>query len=383
VISVERDFSDDFGLLVSNCQLKFQPTITYSQGTLVSPSSVVLADFNNDGRLDLAFIDSLKESLYVSLGDGNGTFEAKKMSLAEYHPVKSIAVGNFNSDSHLDLAFSYESGLGVLLGIGDGTFKLSTTIQLYGIGSIALGDFNDDKHLDIVAYDGVQNLNVYFGQSSETFAAPITLYTGFVSDPQQIVIADYNKDNHSDIAILNFNSRNIGVFLNNNDGTFQAQATSFTDGAVDPLYIAVGDFNGDALPDFVISFDTNHVTVMFGYGNGTFGSKVVIIVEGSGGEPELVVGDFDGDHYLDFAVVQDYPYGLLVVRGDGKGHFGMQSTILLDKYDDTIAIVVGDVNNDGCPDIIALCDTSFYMTMLLNICECCTKKALVTSTFIH
>ena len=376
--------TSDFGLLVSNCQLTFQSTIIYSQNSLVSPSSSVLADFNGDSRLDLAFVDRYNQTLYVSLGDGNGTFEAKTMTLINNYRVTLIAVGNFNNDSHLDLAFTYQSGLGVIFGNGDGTFELSMTIQsVRGVGPIAVGHFNDDTHLDIVVGYLWQNLHVYFGLSSGTFAAPITLETEYRSYPIEICVADYNKDDRPDIAVLNINSRNIGVFLNNNDGTFQAQLTSFIVGAVDPTYMTVGDFNGDALSDVVISFDRNHVSVMFGYGDGTFGSNLVITVEDYVVYPQLVSGDFDGDHYLDFATVQYYIHGLVVVRGDGEGHFGMQSTILLDTYDHNIDIVVGDVNNDGCLDIIALNDFSFYMTVLLNTCECCTKKALVTSTLVH
>jgi len=91
-------------------------TIPVGQGTL-APYAITAADFNGDGNLDLAVVDTPQSgtgAVSILLGNGDGTFQAQKMYAVGNVP-KSIAVGDFNGDGKLDLAVTNS---------GDGTVSI-------------------------------------------------------------------------------------------------------------------------------------------------------------------------------------------------------------------------------------------------------------------
>jgi hypothetical protein len=84
-----------------HCLPSFSPATRLPVST--SPQAVVTADFNNDGRLDLATANAGRNSVSVLLGNGDGTFQAPGTSATGANPV-SIAVGDFDADGKLDVA---------------------------------------------------------------------------------------------------------------------------------------------------------------------------------------------------------------------------------------------------------------------------------------
>jgi hypothetical protein len=91
----------------------FQPGIDYAVG--MQPTSLVVADFNGDGKLDLAVTNAWDGTVSVLLGNGDGTFQPQTVyATSGSSGWQSVVVGDFNGDGRLDLAVSSRS-ISVLL----------------------------------------------------------------------------------------------------------------------------------------------------------------------------------------------------------------------------------------------------------------------------
>jgi hypothetical protein len=88
----------------------------------------------------------------------------------------------------------------------------------------------------------------------------------------------------------------------------------------DPLSVAVGDFNGDGVPDLVVANRAyNNVSVLLGNGDGTFRAAASYAV--GSGPVSVAVGDFNGDGKLDLAVANEGSGDVSVLLGNGDGTF--------------------------------------------------------------
>ena len=162
---VGRVRSRQLGLeaIEDRCLPSFGVPVNYA-GDL-SAEAVVSADFNGDGRLDLAALDSANSTVSVLLGNGDATFQAARTSGTANGP-KALVAGDLNGDGRADLVMLHSSDLGVLIANGDGTFAPPQTITLPAqvppdapdqgaleqeLVSVAVGDFNGDGELDVIA----------------------------------------------------------------------------------------------------------------------------------------------------------------------------------------------------------------------------------------
>ena len=121
--------------------------------------------------------------------------------------------------------------------------------------------------------------------------------------------AHLNRDGHLDIITLDAYSNDISVLLGKGDGSF-LPATSFFAG-MNPVAMAVGDFNGDGRLDVAVldDGDPNNnnegagVSILFGNGDGTFQTPVFVKGSPAGA---IVAGNFTGGSGLDLAVADSF-----------------------------------------------------------------------------
>jgi hypothetical protein len=129
--------------------------VGYGPEVLNESSNVLLADYNEDGRTDMAVAigESSADQILVFLGRGDGTFQDPLISSALGF-AGALAPGNFNGDGHIDLVSNgaFNSAV-ILLGRSDGTFD-SGAFSYIGRGAAAVTDLNNDGKADVVTGTG-------------------------------------------------------------------------------------------------------------------------------------------------------------------------------------------------------------------------------------
>src|SRR5690242_15718737 len=175
-----------------------------------------------------------------------------------------VAVGDFNGDGKLDYITANNGNntttLGIALGNGDGTFKTPSTIAIpCGALYVATGDFNGDGKTDLAVASadcspGTNGVEMFLGNGDGTFTAKGTL-TSPLSNPFSVGVADFNGDGKPDLAVVDRGSSTDAVFFysGNGDGTFQAPISVSLGGLAASNQIVVADFNKDGHPDVAVS----------------------------------------------------------------------------------------------------------------------------------
>jgi hypothetical protein len=143
-------------VLLGNGDGTFQAPQDFPAG--LYPVSVAVGDFNGDGIPDLAVANfGAAHTASILLGNGDGTFQAPQSYPVGDMLIRSIVVADFNGDGHLDVAVAldyYDGPVILLLGNGDGTFQAARTVPTGNIGDqpnfLVVGDFNSDGIPDLV-----------------------------------------------------------------------------------------------------------------------------------------------------------------------------------------------------------------------------------------
>ena len=326
-------------LLFGNGGGGFTPGGTVAVGDF--PQEVVAADFNGDGRLDLAVTNYSSNNISVLLGDGRGAFSPAPGSPISVgsHRLGAVAVGDFNRDGRPDLVVGDQfGGVYVLLGNGTGTFTLapgSPFATEFGVTFVAVADLNGDgkpdlaiarAHGDLIPGTGGVNPPAYQlpfavavmlgnGAGGFTAAAGSPLTVG--EEPLWVAVADFNRDGRPDLAVANGASDSVTVLLGNGFGGFTpSPASPFAVGHF-PAGVAVGDLNGDGVPDLAVSTRSG-VTVLLNNGAGTFTPPLGNPGNFGTEATAIVAADFNGDGRVDLAaaiVFDNLAGGVFVLLG--------------------------------------------------------------------
>jgi Bacterial Ig-like domain (group 3)/MBG domain (YGX type)/FG-GAP-like repeat/FG-GAP repeat len=325
-------------------------TTVDTPGVGSGPGSIVAADFNGDGILDLAVTNGsvTASTLTVLLGNGDGTFTTKSNAVVGVVP-SSVIVGDFNGDGIPDLVAIDNRGTtaDLLLGNGDGTFTFDRTILVAPNSSyltgVVVGDFNGDGVQDLAVTSTTGDLSILLGNGDGTFT---TLTTNLGTQLLSVTAADFNGDGILDLVTYD-SAGTATVLLGNGDGTFTAKSPT-----IDNLsFVAVADFNGDGIPDLLTGIYPGTIAVQLGNGDGTFTAQSPIVVSDSFIN-NISLGDFNGDGIMDIAAYSAAASMGTVLLGKGDGTFTIPPASGFSIA--ALSIAAGDFNGDGLTDLATL-----------------------------
>jgi hypothetical protein len=360
--------------------------------TGISPISVAVGDFNGDGIPDLVTADSGSNSVTILMGNGDGSFRpATQSPVPSGRNPEFVTVGDFNSDNNTDIAVAnYSDGtVSILLGNGDGTFTPATNSPV-AVGrnplSIAVGDFSDDGIPDLaVANVTDRTVTILLGNGNGTFSqaahSPIPVAG---ASPASVGAADFNRDGTLDLVVSVVGPNEVSILLGDGDGTFTEAANSPIRVGLAPYSVAVGDFNGDGNPDLVTANDASvnsnpgTVTILLGGGDGTFaeasGSPIPV-----GINPLIVaMGDFDADGKVDLAVTNENDNSAAILIGIGDGTFTHGPAVRTPAGHFPLSVATADLNGDGLVDLAVTNTDLINSTAVMVLLSQITRTATAT-----
>jgi len=304
-----------------------------SAGGASMPVDIVLIDASGDPNLDVIVADQAgPPRLYPSIGgliSGDGTTFTVKI-------VTSLARFDVDVDGQLDLAAGGAESVTIFRPLGGGGFVEETSLLLSSVTDVAAGFLDGDRAADLAISASGSPVNVVLNQLG-SFQVADMLLSG---DPGNLAIGDFDGDTDSDVAFVELMSSTVVVFANNGgfdyatsvefssvfglaaadldddgddellatnpehgtltiidlDGSLAAQTSSYPVGQT-PRQVAVGDIDGDGVPDAVTANRlSNDVSILLGDGNGGFAAPLSIAaLPGTMQAESIALGDLDGD----------------------------------------------------------------------------------------
>jgi hypothetical protein len=274
------------------------------------PLTTIAGDFNGDGILDVAVL-STQSFLHIFRGTGGGSFVPMEFDPATGLPkaygnwttnisamsFRSGLTADFNHDGKLDIAIAsaHDNMIWIVPGNGDGSFGFPTVIST-GANPVAIAaaDFNNDDHIDLaIADQDSDSVQILAGNGLGGFSLFQTIYS---LSPAALAVGDFNRDGYADLAIANSGGGNISVYKGT--GTTALSLVSVASAGSAPAALAVGDFDGDGFVDMAVA-NSGDGTVMIlkGLGSGWFSVDALWKVGTSA--TVLGIADWNNDGKLD------------------------------------------------------------------------------------
>jgi hypothetical protein len=338
-------------------RVTFGPTTSVDLAT-ANPAGHVVTDVNQDGHADLIVVPGI--SLFTS--DGTGSFALARATPAAN--ASALAAGDFNNDGAIDVAIagatvsgpsadpacSSPSAVRVFAG-PDLSRNVSCLVAGDDPVAIRTADFDRDGLADLAVVSGTaQGLRIFKGQGDNTFVQVMTAEPGG-SAPGSFLAATamappVDLDGNGTVDLVIAHAGGIHIFLGNGDGTFRDGGSAGAGNATSA--VAVGDLNGDGLPD-IASVESTHGALLadFALGGGAFSTRTIATIGAD--LTDVVIADIDSDGVADLLVADEGGGTVRIFFGGADGAFVANPPLALGMRPKFLA--VRDWDEDGDPDL--------------------------------
>ncbi len=342
---------------------------------LPSPFSIVTADMDEDGHLDVAVsVSGSNPPFYVYFGDGAGNLGSRRRTVPTGQESAQPAVGDINDDGVPDLLVPLTGAppasldrVALFLATPGGTYTPAGEILVAHPVSVFVEDLDGNGHNDLLVCTtptsggSTPEIQTYLGDGNGGFSFLATVASG--NGPA--IVADFDRDGKTDIA------RTFGsLYQPSTPGSVRVHrglgGGFFSEGvdqavAPAPSGLTTGDFNGDGIPDIAVAAvwgdwyaSTGDVSVLLGNGDATF--QAFLSFGSAGGASFIATGEFTGDGIPDLAVSYDdyidrspIPGAAQIFAGDGQGHFAPGISLATTSHG--FGIIAADLDGDGNDDL--------------------------------
>lgn len=249
-VAVSNDRPDGNVIYLNDGAAHFTPRGTWGDSKWATRNAAA-ADFNGDRYADIVVANRGGTS-YVCLNDQHGSFPIEDCVALPVASATTIIPADFNNDGSIDLAMPHRDGGQSLIGWNEGQARFTQTSRFGPSDSraraAAAEDLNQDGWADLVVGDQTHGIRVYLNDQHSGFSEGISLGDGRLST-YAIAISDMNRDGTPDI-VVGYADEPSSVFFNFDSGG-RFEEVRFGDGRGAVYGLALGDLNGDGFQDIV------------------------------------------------------------------------------------------------------------------------------------